>query len=188
MGQYFLREMAWQYDELQNDKLSTYKRKRILEEMYELYTNFADVRDRWEYHPDAHFIKNRFCKRKKVIVRDNTFKDDGINYNFPDYGGLYLIGTTHVNPITEEFFYWVKVGRASKIASRMTSYKTCCPMCYYIDFKKITDTDTQQMAETSCHQRLRQVSLATCNHNKEWFLVDNETYLEICQKGFKYFT
>lgn len=107
---------------------------------------------------------------------------DGIDYNYPACSGLYFVGQTHFNPITKEEFYWVKIGKASNIANRMAGYRTSCPMLYHIDYRK-----GSQKAEKVYHILLKSKSIAKCNHNKEWFMVDRETYLEMCEKGFSYF-
>jgi hypothetical protein len=108
--------------------------------------------------------------------------DDGIDYTVPNDSGLYFIGETHFNPITREEFYWVKIGKSNNLAKRMKQYNTCCPMLWRIDFAV-----GEEEFEEYYHNWLYTKAIATCNHNEEWFLVDRETYLEMCEKGFAYF-
>ena len=63
----------------------------------------------------------------------------------------------------------------------MNQYNTHCPMLWRIDFIR------EYSKENYYHEQLRKICLNSCNHNKEWFLVDRETYLEMCEKGFAYF-
>lgn len=192
-----LQIMESMWSELKNSNLSSYKRSEIYYAMIALYHNSIIVKEHWEHHPSKHLYKDRFvrCIRIRSLksqtisrrVRKNNAFDDGINYDAPMNSGLYLVGSTYFNPITDDKYYWVKVGRASNIEHRMNEYNTCCAMLYRIDYKRIDDKIECRDAETYYHKRLFDISLATCNHNKEWFLVNKETYLEICEKGFAYF-
>lgn len=107
--------------------------------------------------------------------------NDGINYTAPTSKGLYFIGETHFNPFTNEKFYWVKIGKSTNLKKRMNQYNTCCPMLWRIGFSDKYDE------EEFYHDWLYEHCEATCNHNEEWFLVNRETYLEMCEKGFAYF-
>lgn len=113
-------------------------------------------------------------------TKKNPF-EDGINYDVKPEAGLYFIGETHFNPITHEEFYWVKIGKSTNLKKRMNQYNTCCPMLWRID------TSFDYDKEEYYHNRLYRECVATCNHNEEWFMVDRETYLEMCEKGFAYF-
>lgn len=175
-----------------NDSIT---KRRCYDDMVKLYKKDLAVKEMWEHHPSEHFIRDRFVIRKKPLAvikdRPNTRRkkafEDGINYNVPCYGGLYLIGSTHFNPLTKEEFYWIKVGRSSYLPSRMSDYSSTSPMCYRIGFKKIENEEKRKEAETQYHQALNWLSIACCGHNKEWFLVSREIYLSICKEGFSYF-
>ena len=94
---------------------------------------------------------------------------------------MYFVGETHFNPITDEKFYWVKIGKATNLKQRMQNYNTHNPMLWRVDFS--LDYDKEEYY----HKRLNEVAIAKCNHNNEWFLVDKTTYLEMSEKGFKFF-
>ena len=121
------------------------------------------------------------------FTRPLTALQDGINYDAPEYCGLYLIGETHFNPITNETFYWIKEGKANNIKKRLADYNTHCPMLYRIDFKKCFSEKDAYKMEAYYQEKLKECAIASNNHNKEWFLVDRKTYLEICAQGFNYF-
>ena len=143
----------------------------------------------WKYDSDRRAWDDRFVRiatQKRVgtcATSINQFRqlNDGINYAAPSTAGLYFVGETHFNPFTKEEFYWVKIGRANNIHERMKQYNTCNPMLFRIDYSH----DYER--EAYYHERLRMKSIAVCNHNLEWFLVDRNTYLEMCEKGFSYF-
>ena len=174
-------------------ELTPVERKNVYTCMVILYKASSEVKKYWEHHPSKMMYKDRFVIRKqpladKLISRpkeEHDF-DDGINYNAPEYCGLYFIGETHFNPITNEKFYWVKIGKASNIRERLRNYNTHCPMLYRIDFKECSNTDVSQLEKTY-QMAIKSVALASNNHNKEWFLVDERTYLVMCKKGFAYF-
>lgn len=116
------------------------------------------------------------------MLNKDAFKD-GINYDAPDKKGLYFIGNTVFNPITHEEFYWVKVGMtAQTLRKRLRQYNTSNPMMWRIDYKEDAEN-----SEGLYHLFLMEICIARNCCNEEWFLVDRETYLEMCEKGFRYF-
>lgn len=146
--------------------------------LVELYYNSEEIQAAYNYYPEAKKYPTRFIK----VGCDTECFDDGIDYDAPDEPGLYFIGETHFNPKTDEKYYWVKVGKARSLKNRMKQYNTCNPMLWRIGFSKEYDK------EEHYHQLLANVAIAKCNHNEEWFLVNRETYLEMCEKGFSYFS
>lgn len=150
----------------------------------------------WKTCPSKRLYRDRVRKIKEYdlsyakqsqparsTINANKILEDGINYDAPDHKGLYLIGETHFNPFTDEKFYAVKVGKSDRsIASRMSSYNTHNPMLWRIDYRK------NPSMEQYYQEKLAKVAIARCSHNKEWYFVDRKTYLEICEKGFSYFS
>ena len=153
-------------------------RMRIFKFLEEMYYALDSIMAAYDFHPEAKKYPDRFTK---VGAKAKTF-EDGINYEVPAEKGLYFIGETHFNPITDEKYYWVKVGKASNLKNRMKSYNTHNPMMWRIGFNNEYDK------EEYYHEQLQKVAIAKCNHNEEWFLVDRITYLEMCEKGFSYFS
>ena len=143
-----------------------------------LYLISTEVQQKFEYHDNEVMYTKRFVLRGAI---KSSF-EDGINYNTPEEDGLYFIGETHFNPYTHEEFYWVKIGMSTKLNRRMKEYDTHNPMLWRIDYK-IGSADEEYIY----HQLLGQKAIAKCNHNDEWFLVDRNTYLAMCEKGFSYF-
>ena len=153
------------------------QRTNYLENAIEIYKHCKIVSDKYDYFPEA----NRYHKR--FLLKGTTRKifDDGIDYECYDVKGLYFVGETHFNPITDEKFYWVKIGKAKNLKERMRSYNTHNPMLYRIDYS------ADYNKEEWYHNKLAEKAIAKCNHSEEWFLVDRKTYLEMCEKGFKFF-
>lgn len=118
-----------------------------------------------------------------VYTSEYDTRDMHLPYELKKISGLYFLGMVNHNPITDEVFYWVKIGYASDLLSRMRIYNTHCPMLWHIDY-----TDGDYDTESYYHRLLRVTAIARCNHNDEWFLVDKETYLQMCKKGFKFFS
>lgn len=170
--------------EIVKDKETNYiDRKKSFDSAVFLFACFEEIQSEFEYCPKEIALADRFIKRNRK--RLNTF-DDSINYNAPEYCGLYFISETHFNPVTNEKFYWIKIGKASNIRERLRNYNTDCPMLYRIDFKKCSNKNVYQL-EKEYQMAIKSIALASNNHNKEWFLVDEETYLTMCKKGFAYF-
>ncbi len=158
-------------------------RKQYFDSAIFLFACFEEVRTEFEYCPNEIALAKRFARRDRKNL--NSF-EDGINYNAPEQAGLYFIGETHFNPFTKEEFYWIKIGLSTNLAKRMKQYNTCCPMLWRIAFKTNLNKCLEN-EEEEYHDKLRKIAIASCNHNEEWFLVDRETYLEMCEKGFSYF-
>ena len=148
-----------------------------------------DLHSYWKLYPNEHFWKDRVKKISikssspiSFIDEDNKFQDE-IDYWAPSCGGLYFLGETHFNPFTKEEYYWVKIGSSSNLRKRLRVYNTCNPMCFRIGF-----LENKESEEITYHNLLTEIALAKCNHNEEWFMVDRETYLEMCEKGFNFFS
>lgn len=122
------------------------------------------------------------CNKSKMF--DNV--NDPKRYSAPKAQGVYLIGNTLFNPHTNEQYYLVKVGESSNIYNRMKSYRTTNPMVFHIDFLEIKESAC--VFEHQCHVLMFKEGFVLNKDTSEWFLVNRETYLEICEKGFKYFT
>ena len=138
------------------------------------------------YNPHRRAYKNRFIFDREAI--DKFYKEfmvepfvDDIDYDAPRYGGLYFVGQCVFNPYTDEKFYWVKIGRGANLNSRLNQYNTCTPALWRIGY--LEDYE----AESKYHALLKSLCLNTHSHSREWFRVDRETYLEMCDKGFSYF-
>lgn len=112
--------------------------------------------------------------------------EDGITREPPSFGGVYLIGSTHFNPITHEEFYWVKNGKANNMAKRMRQYDTHSPMTYQIAFKSCATEREAFIVESRYQDILKRIAINSCSNNSEWFRVSREVYLNICADGFNY--
>jgi hypothetical protein len=121
----------------------------------------------------------------------------------PKAGGLYLIGNTIFNPLTNEQFFLVKVGMSTNLYDRMKNYSTSNPMMFHIAYKVINDgTDYSKQPsysrrnaqgkyiksiEEKYHKAMEAHRFCHFEYAQEWFLVSKETYMEICEKKFDFF-
>lgn len=158
-------------------------KRKAFEAMVSIYDTIPEISEEFELISKTGPFKDRFARRDRNIVK--AF-DDGINYDAPNEAGLYFIGETHFNPHTMILYYWIKIGLSTNLRKRMKQYDTHCPMLWRIDFKTNLEFDLE-LEEEHYHDKLKEIAVAGCNHNEEWFLVDRETYLAMCEKGFSYF-
>lgn len=183
----YLKIMEIRYKELQS--CSTNSSRRYRENiMLSLMEEHSELKEYWEYDGSQYYVKNRFIKKHKqteIIV--STKEKAEVNWDDISDSGLYLVGTTTFNPFTDERFYWIKVGKALTLRKRIRDYKTHNPAIWVSDFRVIENPTTRDSRETVCHHILRENSLTTAENTKEWFRVDREKYLEICEKGFAFF-
>lgn len=151
--------------------VKAYVRKyQELEKMYDDYFNF-----------DA-------PKKTKRVRKPLAVFDDG--YDLPevlDCPGLYLVGSVYIDPHTKKIFYWIKVGMsATSLAKRLKGYRSENPMIWIADYMYV-DLDNVYEMEHDCHIALSDVAYGIARNTEEWFIVDEDTYFEICEKGFHYF-
>lgn len=166
---------------------TTTTRKKYGEMMIVILKEYPIVNEYWDYCPNEYMWVNKFNKKKDphfstMFIENGIVRDATTNLlSAPSTSGLYLIGQTSFNPYTKEEQYWVKVGYSSDIWSRFKSgYATHCPCTALID-------TTSKGSEVYCHNILCKKAKGRCQINTEWWLVDRDTYLEICEKKFNYF-
>ena len=122
----------------------------------------------------------------------------------PHTGGLYLVGNTVFNPMTGEQFFMVKVGMSTNIYNRMKGYSTENPMMFHIGYKTINCDNVDlsnypsykktnaigkyiKSIEEQYHKVMEERKFCRFEYAQEWFIVDKETYMEICEKKFDFF-
>lgn len=128
---------------------------------------------------------------EQVINYENSFPKfenfaNKLRFAAPKENGLYLIGNTIFNPLTDEKFYLVKVGTSKNLKGRMANYKTQNPLMFHIDYHVATD-DFEDISEKECHMILLENCISRIEKVDEWFIVSREKYFEICDKGFNFF-
>lgn len=127
-------------------------------------------------------------KKTKQVRKPLAVFDDG--YNIPevlDCSGIYLVGSTYIDPYTKKIYYWIKVGMSStSLAKRLRGYRSENPMVWIADVMYV-DTDNVGAMEHECHIALSDIAYGIARNTDEWFIVDEDTYFEICEKGFHYF-
>lgn len=128
---------------------------------------------KWDNEKGYVRVYNGFNRNDRDLFEQNDIR-------YPFEGGLYLIGQTFFNPITDEKFYWIKVGSGTFLKERRKAYNTYTAMIWDIDYHI-----ENKLTEEECHFIL--MSKCIYRHADEWFSVSREEYLEICNKGFKYF-
>lgn len=101
--------------------------------------------------------------------------------------GLYLVGSCNFNPITDEKYYWIKVGVAKSFKKRMSSYRTHNPMLWKNSYFFCEDDTQRYYLESQCHEILNEKAIGSLSEASEWYEVDKDTYLDICNKGFIFF-
>lgn len=102
-------------------------------------------------------------------------------------GGLYLVGSCNFNPLTDEKYYWIKVGVAKTFKKRMASYRTHNPMLWKNSYFFCEDETQRYYLESQCHEILNEKAIGSLSEASEWYEVDKDTYLDICNKGFIFF-
>ena len=126
------------------------------------------------------YVRVREAKGCFNIDRSDRDQFEQNDIKYPREGGLYLIGQTFFNPITDEKYYWIKVGEASDLKRRRRDYNTPTAMIWDIGYYTGND-----LTESGCHEKLKEICLH--RHADEWFSIPREDYLKICEIGFDWF-
>lgn len=109
--------------------------------------------------------------------------------------GIYLVGQTSFNPLTDEKFYLIKVGSTlTDLKTRMRGYYTHNPSVWIIETRNYLEKHVIErenyfqeiVAKISSHKDVKIIDNIAYNRNVEWFCVSKKEYLNICNKGFDY--
>lgn len=160
----------------------------------DLMQKHPEIKKYWQYDDNAYRWNDRFKQIRHYMPTDTTLVENSYTIvdnciidpitdlrQAPEVKGLYLIGQTNFNPYTDDKQYWVKVGYSANIYRRFKGgYTTTSPCTALLDITEETD-------EQHCHSILKQVAIGKCQQNEEWWLVDRDTYLLICNDKFAYF-
>ena len=189
-----LTELEYHYDTILKCASSSTRRNHA-QKMISILSAYPETKNYWEYNENACWYSKKFCKKEcPYCIKNNPYpefkvengkvKEDGINYCAPKSCGIYLIGQTAYTPYIKKPYYAVKVGKADWFPSRLKTYNTYCPFLFRIDFKECYNNYEE---EFRIHKQLAKIAFGISRESNEWFLVDEETYLAICEKGFSYF-
>lgn len=138
---------------------------------------------------EAHRIVNRIYRAENFpsfsleeVPRFNDVIDRESEKALRKIPGLYFIGEITYNPELKMPLYWVKIGTSTvNLCQRVHGYDTHCPTTWRIDFR-----DNPRL-EGYYHKLLGACCIDRATGCEEWFRVDEETYFEMCAKGFSYF-
>ena len=138
------------------------------------------IKKYYEWDDLKGYVRVRKAKGTFGVDRSDRDQFERNDIKYPREGGLYLIGQTFFNPITDERFYWLKVGEAADLKRRRREYNTTTAMIWDIGYYQGKD-----LTEFGCHEKLKEICLH--RHADEWFSVSREDYLKICENGFEWF-
>lgn len=151
-----------------------------------LLEEYPEAQQHWKYLPNEFYWQDRFVRTKDYAVKTvPIFHDASTNLNgAPNTCGLYFFGNTAYNPITDEVCYWVKIGLSGNLHNRVKSYGTSNPSTFVIGYKETLNYVSE---EHQYHHLLEKVALYRNQNNTEWWMVDRNTYLQMCEKSFDFF-
>ena len=175
-------EDALELAEYYYDGVKTRTARYFAEKLLALMKEFPQLEEYYTYDVYAPYWKNSFSKKEPKKTFNEIETLSGANVN-----GLYLVGSCYFNPLTDEKFYWIKVGKSKDLQKRMKTYATHNPMLWKNCYLPISDRAKTDLAETQCHNILTSRCIKKAKDSNEWFLVDRETYLSICNRGFNWF-
>lgn len=135
----------------------------------------------WDYDDNQSRWDNRFIPSTSKIERPKEATNE-----VPNCSGVYLVGSTYFNPITDEKFYWIKVGKSVQLNNRMKQYATHNPMLWKNSFWPLPK-ERISLAENACQNVLETIGIEVAENTDEWYRVSRKDYLTICQQGFDFF-
>lgn len=120
---------------------------------------------------------------KADFIRDMPVLDMPCATETDNRAGLYFLGMGGRNPITEQDYYLVKVGRAQNVAERIKQYAITNPMVYTTHCIYPVDNGREEAVrlERVAHETIAKLAYARAQNAREWFYVDKETYMMLCQ-------
>ena len=186
-----IEEMEFHYNKLQT--LTSYGGRRShLDACIYLYENSEETHHYFVYRPHQQRLEMRFERR--VLINDLNcpftnitdrkelpeYKISCYNVSLPyDICGLYFLGDIKYDPTYGKIFL-IKIGCSSNLIKRVNSYLTHNPM-FYCD-NTILPYGAYEKGESNAHEFLARVAIGRPTYSKEWFIVDETTYFELCEK------
>ncbi len=96
--------------------------------------------------------------------------------------GLYFIAMVGCNPITGQKYYLVKVGSSNNVKDRIKQYLGANPMIWHNGNAITVDKQNLAKYEINCHCYLATKAYGRAKNTKEWFYVEEEEYLMLCNQ------
>ena len=128
------------------------------------------------------FVNDYTIENDRVVVKprisNNMFRQSYIGQGCGDFPGLYFIGDIKYDPLYGKMFY-VKIGSSSNVGKRLKQYRTYNP-AFYHDCCSLRIARYKK-AETYCHNYLYSRCKFMPVYTAEWFIVDEETYWDLCR-------
>lgn len=171
------------------DDYTSYYRKKIWEDtvhMYYVCVGYHLINSN-DYVIDdkAKKYQNRFYKVGNTHIKN---ADANIKISNEFGAGLYMLGQIGIDVNTNKKVYYIKIGRATNISSRIDSYRTHNPNFFLIDTMVISgkklltvdlgklELDARKELVPFCESRIK---------GTEWFIVkDEKTFLKFKNNGF----
>jgi hypothetical protein len=183
-----LKQIEHHYQQLCS-ATSTFGRVYNGKAILSIMETYPELTQYWMYLPHEFLWQDRFVRvgDYQPTPEVPVFYDDRTNLKLaPKLQGLYFYGNTAFNPETNEVQFWVKIGVSTNLYNRAKAYCTCNPSTYVIGYKTIADTSCYRQ-EHEYHQLLSRIALFQNQNSEEWWMVDRETYLAMCEKSFDFF-
>lgn len=146
----------------------------------ELYNTYDFLHDIWEYRPYEMYIKDRFVRK----LNPDSLPQQEVE--MPESSGVYMIGTTAVNPYTGEEFFWIKVGQSDNLYKRVKTYNIYNPTMWKATYL-LLEKEYLRDIEKYLHEQLGKICINRSNTSREWFQVSKQDYINLCEKGFNCF-
>lgn len=185
-----LNEIDYYYNKMR-DCYSSSGRKYNEKKILIIMQAHPEVLSYWYYNPKKSYIVERFGRVQQMreqtqiaIVNHIVYDPSYQARNTPSARGVYFLGDTAFNPYTGEKQFWVKIGKSADMEVRLKKYDTHSPSIYHIDYLPCPNEDE---VECKYHHLLYGVSLGRSERSKEWWLVDEATYLKMSALGFEFF-
>ena len=182
-----LETLDYLYDILQDEAK---ERENCVNIMLYILEQFPATKRIYYYKNYEYFNKDKFVKRNykyipkpaPIIVEEESETIPEIDYN-DHFAGLYFVGSSFRNPITNKLYFTVKVGEAGDIGARIKQYLGHNAGIYYNhSYFPVADTFTRKAMEKVCHQYLRQFAIGNTQNTVETFQVPECVYLSLCKQ------
>ena len=134
-------------------------------------------KDYMAFHNDYEIIDGQVLF--KTRISNGMFRQSYIGNGYGSFPGIYFIGDIKYDPLYGKMFY-VKIGSSKDVGKRLKQYRTYNP-AFYHDCCSLTCRKYEN-AERICQNYLSMRSKFTPIYTSEWYIVDEETYWDLCEK------
>lgn len=176
-------DFYWEQKHEQERRLRLFNKLYIAGKLHPTIETETYIKRHLDFRDYMAFCNDYEIKEEKVVVKPHIkqamFRQSYVGQGCGSFEGVYFIGDIKYDPLYGKMFY-VKIGSSQDVGKRLKQYRTYNP-AFYHDCCSLA-CEHYKLAETICQNYLYSKCKFTPVYTSEWYIVDEETYWDLCKK------